>query len=200
MITIGITGPTGCGKTTLLREISARGGEAIDCDRLYYELLKTDMTLREALTQAFGNVFLPDGSLDRRRLAARVFENEQELNKLNEIVFFHVGSAVREQKQAAEKKGTPLFAIDAINLFESGLAKECDVTLGVLAEKPARMARIIARDGLTPAQAQARIDAQKPDEFYRANCSVILENNTTPEALEKQTRALLDKICKEETP
>lgn len=200
MLTIGITGPTGCGKTTLLREISARGGEAIDCDSLYYELLKTSRALREALTHAFGNVFLPDGSLDRRGLAARIFENAQELEKLNKIVFFHVGSAVREKKQAAEKSGAPLFAIDAINLFESGLAKECDVTLGVLAEKPARMARIIARDGLTPAQAQARIDAQKPDEFYRASCSVILENNTTPEAFEKQTRALLDKICKEETP
>lgn len=200
MITIGITGSTGCGKTTLLRKISARGGVVIDCDSLYYELLKTDASLREALTAAFGDVFLPDGSLARRKLAARVFANAQELTRLDEIVFFHVGNAVRARKQAAEESGAPLFAIDAINLFESGLAKECDVTLGVLAEKRARMTRIIARDGLTPAQAQSRIDAQKPDKFYRANCSVILENNTTPEAFEKQTRALLDKICKEETP
>ena len=65
MVTIGITGPTGCGKTTLLQEIAARGGEIVDCDALYYELLKTDPDLKAALAAAFGEIFLPDGSLDR---------------------------------------------------------------------------------------------------------------------------------------
>ena len=63
MVTIGITGPTGCGKTTLLQEIAARGGEIVDCDALYYELLKTDPDLKAALAAAFGDIFLPDGSL-----------------------------------------------------------------------------------------------------------------------------------------
>ena len=57
MVTIGITGPTGCGKTTLLQEIAARGGEIVDCDALYYELLKTDPDLKAALAAAFGEIF-----------------------------------------------------------------------------------------------------------------------------------------------
>ena len=69
MVTIGITGPTGCGKTTLLQEIAARGGEIVDCDALYYELLKTDPGLKAALAAAFGEIFLPDGRVPAKMSA-----------------------------------------------------------------------------------------------------------------------------------
>ena len=61
---IGITGPTGCGKTTLLRVIEAHGGFTVDCDALYYEMLRENAPMRAALTEAFGDIFLPDGSLN----------------------------------------------------------------------------------------------------------------------------------------
>ena len=149
MVTIGITGPTGCGKTTLLQEIAARGGEIVDCDAFYYELLREDPDLKAALEHAFGDIFLPDGSLDRPKLASLVFSSADKLAKLNEIVFFHVGRAVETQKVQAEAKGTPIFAIDAINLLESGMGALCDKTVCVLAPKEVRMQRIMARDGLT---------------------------------------------------
>ena len=75
MAVIGITGPTGSGKTTALRVLTARGFRVVDCDRLYDRLLETDRDLRRGLEAAFGPVFLPDGSLDRRALAARVFSD-----------------------------------------------------------------------------------------------------------------------------
>ena len=83
MLTIGITGGTGCGKTAFLRCIEARGGVGIDCDALYYDLLRTDGALRAALTESFGAVFLPDGSLDRKRLGTAVFSDPAQMETLN---------------------------------------------------------------------------------------------------------------------
>ncbi|MCQ2421231.1 MAG: dephospho-CoA kinase [Clostridia bacterium] len=80
MIIIGITGPTGCGKTTLLRDIARRGGFCIGCDALYYSMLRSNEALRSDLCGAFGNVFLPDGSLNRRALGSIVFQNEETLS------------------------------------------------------------------------------------------------------------------------
>ena len=152
------------------------------------------------MQEAFGDVFLPDGSLDRKSFAARVFSSKQALDTLNEIVFFHVGNAVAEKKQKAQTDGKPLFAVDAINLFESGMGESCDVTVGILAPKPVRLARIMARDGLTEAAARARIDAQKPDAFYCEHCTYVLRNDTTLAAFREQSRRCLKEILKEENP
>jgi len=82
MTVIGITGPTGAGKTTALEILEEWGFEVVDCDALYYRLLRTDPALRRSLVDAFGPVFLPDGQLDRRALAGRVFGDPAELAKL----------------------------------------------------------------------------------------------------------------------
>ena len=92
---IGITGPTGCGKTTLLRVIEAHGGFTVDCDALYYEMLRENAPMRAALTEAFGDIFLPDGSLDRPKLGNWVFSDPAALSCLNAIVYHHMGEKMR---------------------------------------------------------------------------------------------------------
>ena len=166
MLTIGITGGTGCGKTAFLRCIEARGGVGIDCDALYYDLLRTDGALRAALTESFGAVFCPDGSLDRKRLGTVVFSDPAQMETLNRIVFTHVRRAVETIRAREKSAGTALLAIDAINLFQSGLAELCGTTVGVLAPEEVRLRRIMQRDGIERQYALLRIRAQEPDGFY----------------------------------
>lgn len=198
MLVIGITGPTGCGKTTLLQQIERRGGYIVDCDALYYALLasKEGAALRQELQTAFPGAFGADGSLRRKALGQLVFGDKARMAQLNEIVFFHVGNAVRARLVRERAAGRRLFAIDAINLFESGLAALCDTTVGVLAGRETRIARIMARDGLTREYAALRVDAQKPDSFYESHCGTILQNTGTREQFARTADQYLTNILK----
>ena len=173
MTVLGITGPTGSGKTTALQQLRKQGYLVIDCDQLYHELLRSDEKLRADLRAAFGEVFLPSGELDRKALAAVVFSDDKQLQKLDRITGPAICAAVEAKIRSCKGKGV---AIDAIKLIESGLGKLCDMTIAITADPAVRMKRIMARDGITQEQAKARIDAQKPDKFYRKNCTFFLEN------------------------
>ena len=198
LLVIGITGGSGAGKTTMLACIRARGGVCIDCDALYHALTKTDEGLRRDLKGAFGDVFLPDGSLDRARLGKLVFADSAQRARLDAITAAHVGRAVRAQLERAEQAGAPLAAIDAVNLIQSGLGGLCRATVGVLAPEKDRLARILARDSVTPERALARLRAQAPDAFYQAHCNYLLINNAaTPAQFCLQADALLDQIIKD---
>lgn len=183
MTTIGITGPTGAGKTTALEVLAEMGFSIVDCDALYYQLLRTDAGLRGELERAFGPVFLPDGALDRRSLAARVFGDGGELARLNAIIYPAMSAAVEQKIRDCSQKR---LAIDAVNLVESGIGALCGVTVAVTAPRDVRLERIMARDGLSEAQAQARIAAQKPDGWYQERCAFLLENRA--ESRESFTR------------
>lgn len=173
MTVIGLTGPTGAGKTTALEALEELGFQAVDCDRLYDELLRTSPALREAIAAAFGDVFLPDGGLDRPGLARRVFADQRELERLNAIVYPAVSAAVEEKIRRCTQRG---LVIDAINLLESGMGRLCDLTVALTAPPEVRLRRIMARDGISEERARARIAAQKPDRFYRDRCAYLLEN------------------------
>ena len=186
MTVIGVTGPTGAGKTTLLHVLEQAGFQVIDCDRLYYELLRTDASFRQRLAEAFGPVFLPDGSLDRPALAARVFGSSGELDRLNAIVYSAVCAAVKQKVKDCSQLGV---AIDAINLVESGLDSLCACTVAVTAPAALRQQRIMVRDRLDAQRAAARMAAQKPDSFYREHCDLVLENGEgSPEAFAELVR------------
>ena len=179
MTVIGITGPTGSGKTTALTALERLGFQVVDCDALYYQLLAWDQGLRQGIQGAFGQVFLPDGQLDRRALGDIVFGNPAALDKLNALVYPAVSAAVKQKIENCTKKG---LVIDAINLIESGLGDLCDWTVALTAAPDVRMKRIMARDGISEERAKARIAAQKPDKFYRRNCTFLLENRAGSKA------------------
>ena len=168
---IGITGGTGCGKTTALQTIAHLGGIIIDCDKVYHDLLQTDKAMLCTIENRFPGT-VKDEALDRKALAAIVFTDEQALHDLNSITHGAVKSKVLEMLEAK-----PDFAaIDAIGLFEGGLHTLCDVTVAVTAPEDVRVQRLMDRDHITQQQASLRINAQKNQAYFAEKCDYVLEN------------------------
>lgn len=184
---LGITGGTGCGKTTLLQLIRQRGGLVLDCDEIYHQLLISDRALLEALHQRFPLAF-SGGSFDRKKLGSIVFADVQALRDLNAITH----SAVRQEVERRLEDAPPLAAIDAIGLFESGLNQLCDLTVAVTAPEEARVQRLMQRDSISPEYARSRIAAQPSARWFAERCDAVLENNGTAEEFRKKSIAFLD--------
>jgi len=189
MFIIGITGGSGAGKTSAMTAIEALGAKAIDCDALYHELLSDDDELIAEISENFLDV-LADGKVDRKKLGAIVFNDKDSLLKLNSITHKFVAEALNKRIESFKAQGIESVAIDAIALIESGLSSMCDIVVGVVAPIEARLSRIINRDGLTKEQALMRINAQKPESFFRENCDYVIENIF-------ETSAEFDAYCKD---
>ena len=183
---LGITGGTGCGKTTLLSCIAEAGGVILDCDAIYHQLLETDDSLLSAIETRFPGT-VENGVLQRKKLGALVFSDENALLDLNAITH----GAVRAEVQKRLAGTPPLAAIDAIALFEGGLAELCDCTVAVTAPVEDRVARLMARDGISESYARSRIAAQHDEGWFRAHCDRILENNGTKEQFQQKCLAFL---------
>ena len=185
---LGITGGSGSGKTTLLRAVEQLGGLGLDCDAIYHCLLETDDALVAAIGARFPGT-VRDGRVDRPALAAVVFADPAELAALDALTHEAVAREVRRRLWQSE---APFAAIDAIGLFESGLASLCDETVCVLAPEETRIERLIRRDGISRERALARIRAQKSDEALRAQCGHALwADAPTPEAFQQQCEQFL---------
>ena len=174
MMVIGITGGTGCGKTTLLNVIRDQGGLVLDCDAIYHELLRLDPSLLAAIEHRFPGT-VEEGVLQRKKLGAIVFADENALLDLNRITH----SAIRAEVLRRLETAPQLAAIDAIALFEADLASLCDITVAVTAPEEDRVLRLMNRDSISAEYAKKRIDAQHKDAWFREHCTWVLENNGT---------------------
>lgn len=192
---IGITGPTGAGKTTALGALTHLGVHIIDADAVYHGLLEHSVLLREALSARFGDIFDVAGKIDRKKLGGIVFTDEGALLDLNDITHKFVNGEIDHQLQVC-RKADHHAAIDAIALLESGLGERCDQVVGILAPKELRVRRIMDREGISEEYARKRVRAQKGEAFFRANCDYILENSEgdTPEAFQARALALFKTI------
>ena len=195
MTVVGITGPSGGGKTTALKLLENLGALVIDCDALYHELLERDAALVAALAARFPKAYR-DGGIDRRALAAEVFSDPAALAELNAISHRFVREETARRLRAWAMAGGTLAAIDAIELIEGGLAAHCDLVLGVLADRETRIARVMCRDGLDFERASARVDAQKSDEYFKEKCDHILYNNGDEDQFSDTCRQFFSEVLK----
>lgn len=199
MKVIGITGPTGAGKTTALNALRALGCEVIDADKVYHELLADNPAVREALATAFGNEILDrTGGVDRRRLAEAVYPDR--LEEVGQVTHPFIVAEIHRWIEEARRAGKSAVAIDAAALFESGLGEECDRVVSVLAPLELRIRRIMVRDGIEESYARRRAAAQKPDSFFRSRSDYVLENagEAASTAFGDQARTFFEKILKED--
>ena len=186
---LGITGGTGSGKTTLLNIIRQQGGLVLDCDAIYHDLLRSDTTMLEAIETRFPGT-VRDGALDRKKLGGIVFADEGALLDLNAITH----TAVKQEVLRRLADAPALVAIDAIGLFEGGLAELCHTTVAVTAPEEMRIVRLMNREGISREYAQKRIAAQKSDAWFREKCDYVLENDGTLDAFATKCLAFLREI------
>ncbi|MBR5792954.1 MAG: dephospho-CoA kinase [Ruminiclostridium sp.] len=195
---IGITGPTGAGKTTALNALTSLGGCIIDADAVYHELTVSSAPMREEISARFPGVY-EGTTLHRKKLGAIVFQDEKALADLDEIIQKYVTQATREKLTQAEAEGRPAAAIDAIKLLESGLSDLCHCTLAVTAPDELRVKRIMARDGISEEYAWMRVNAQHNSAWFQERCDYNLHNTEadTVETFAERARALFRTLLEE---
>ena len=198
MFTIGVTGPSGSGKSLFCSLFANTGFFAIDCDEVYHELTDAPSECTRELASEFGDeILLPSGALDRRALAKVVFapDAKNKLDILNAITHKYVLSEVR-RRIAALSPDCRGALVDAPLLFESGFDKECDLTVALLAPRETRLSRLSERDSLPTNALNARLDAAKSDEWYTERCDVTVYNTGDADDLQTAVADIAKKIQK----
>lgn len=193
---IGLTGPTGAGKTTVLHVLEGMGAAVLDADAIYHDLTVSSQPMRQELQERFGpDIYDDQGVLLRKQLGAKVFGDSQALEDLNAITHRYIQLEIQRRLDQAQAEGKQVGVVDAIALIESGVADICHITVAVVAKAETRIGRIMARDGIDEAYARKRVEAQKPAEFFETHCQYTLHNDgDDPGQLEQQATALFAHI------
>jgi len=175
MYIIGITGQTGAGKTSALKAVQSLDALTLDCDDIYHEALLSNMEMTAEIQARFSEV-ITDGKVDRQKLGAIVLSDPTALSELGEITHKYIIVEIDRRIDLFKAQGGRIVVIDAVALIESGQGDACDVIIGITAPMETRISRIIKRDGITREQAEMRLKAQQPEDFYIKNCDYILDN------------------------
>ncbi|CAL9405482.1 dephospho-CoA kinase [Streptomyces werraensis] len=187
MLTVGLTGGIGAGKSEVSRLLVECGAVLIDADRIAREVVEPGTPGLAAVVKAFGEEILTeDGSLDRPRLGALVFNDPEKLATLNSIVHPLVGARSRELEEAAPDDAVVVH--DVPLLTENGLAPLYDVVIVVDASPDTQLDRLVRLRGMSEEDARARMAAQATREQRRAIADVVIDNDVPLDALERRVR------------
>lgn len=192
---VGITGGSGCGKTTALNVLREKGALILDCDEIYHALTVSSDAMRQELTARFGPVY--DGTvLNRKALGAVVFSDPDALSDLNAITHKYVADELTRRLTEHAVNGGTLAAIDAIGLLEIEHGKMTAFNVAVTAPESERVRRLMLREGISRDYALQRIRAQKPNEYFAAHCDYVLENTGTLAEFENQCKEFFTEVLK----
>ncbi len=192
---LGLTGPTGAGKSTVRDILSQRGFPVIDADKVARNVISGSEKCLMDLALSFSvSILNHDGTLNRQKLADIVFADKNKLKQLNKITFPHIRAEISRIISEETGKNESLVILDAPTLFESGCDKMCSGVLTVTASEKDRLNRILLRDRLSDKQARLRINAQHSEEFYTKRANYVIINDGDIDELKIKTFEVLDRI------
>ena len=196
MYKVGLTGGIGSGKSTVAELLSNRGVAVYDSDSRAKALMAGDEALRAALIEAFGVECYTDAGINRAWLAERVFNNEEELRRLNAIVH---PAVMRDFAAWAETVEGDYVVMESAILLEASLESHVDVVVAVMAPKELRLQRAMQRDGASEAQIEERMRNQMSDEerTERAKYAIV---NIDLDELDEDVEQLHRRLCYDSKP
>ena len=177
MLKIGITGSIGAGKSTVAGIFKVLGIPVFDADATAKNILNTDSVLREQIAATFGSETYKNGLLDKKYLATLVFNNPDQLAKLNALVHPATIEAANIWAKHCEEQGSPYILKEAALLFEAGTNVGLDFIIGVTAPVEMRIARVMERDHVTREEVLKRMQHQLDDTEKMKRCNFVIDNN-----------------------
>ena len=197
---IGLTGQTGAGKSSVREILREKGAAVIDADTVAHGITESNLDCIYDIVSHFSCLVLNEkGTINRKALGKRVFGDKKELAVLNKIIFPYILEEIEHEVMGCIAEGSENIVIDGATVIESGCGKMCDVLVCVVADEETRTERIIKRDGLSKTDAQRRVAAQKPEEFYTENTDFTIRNDGTKAELERSVNAVLKNMLNKKT-
>ena len=192
MKVVGITGRSGCGKSSATNFLREKGYPCIDADLVAREVLLPGSPCIAQLQQVFGaDIADENGTVRRRLLADRAFATPEGKAALDGLTHPEIVRRIRAAKQAAQESGAPLFVLDGAVIVGTAAQAECDRLCVVTAPFETSVARIVARDGIAPEMACRRLNAQTPEAELTAQADYVLHNDADLAALQ----AAAEQLC-----
>ena len=190
---IGLTGNIGCGKSTVVRLLAARGAAVCDADKVTRAVMQPGQPAYAAIVERFGPTILaaPGGPIDRPALGRIVFSDPATLRRLEEIVHPATRTAIEQwlteqERQADEQNGRSVAVVDAIKLIEGGYPAICDTVWVVVCDEREQLRRLVESRGMSVGDARQRIAAQPPQSAKVAVADVVIDNSGTVAETEQQ--------------
>ena len=196
---LGLTGGTGAGKSAAAEIFRVLGAYVSDADRISRRILEKGMPAYDETAERFGkDVLNPDGTVNRKALAAIVFSDKKELEALNQITHKYIFEETEREISAAVKSGKyPVVVIDAPLLFSDDFKIRYDKSAAVIADDEIRIKRIMSRDGMTRDEAEARMKNQLSNAELIARADYVIENNRGVRELEREVKNLYERLIKQ---
>lgn len=196
---IGITGRSGCGKSSVTKFLAQQGYPCIDADLIAREVLLPGSPCLAALQAHFGEDILDEtGALRRRLLADRAFATPEGTRTLTEITQPEILRRIEESLTRAKENGATMAFVDGAVIVGTPFEARCDELVLITAPYERSVERICARDGIAPEMARRRLDAQTPLETLRAAATTEIVNDGTTQELETRIKAYLQSLGREE--